>query len=107
MLVQEKFVLQLLYQRNAHHLQNSHQNILNLQGQILALQNNPFNQVNMAGIPHPWFDWDNNIPDFLAQLKLDLHNRRIDPNDNVASSLTGRDNAIGHLRGCMRGRTLE
>src|SRR3954453_7292291 len=75
-LVQEKFVLQLLYQRNAHHLQRSRgniglleynrdrlyeryekwknkthvecQNILNLQGQILALQNNPPNQINMA-----------------------------------------------------------
>ena len=70
-LVQEKFALQLLYQRNAHHLQrsrgdtglleynqdrlyeryekwkakekNSCQNILNLQGQILARQNNPPN----------------------------------------------------------------
>src|SRR5437762_369086 len=77
-LVQERFALQLLYQRNAHHLQRSrgdiglleynrdrlykrygkwknktqaeHQNILNLQGQILALQNNPPNQINMAGI---------------------------------------------------------
>ena len=93
-LVQEKFALQLLYQRNAHHLQRSRgdiglleynrdrlyeryekwknktqaerQNILNLQGQILALQNNSPNQINMAGIPHPWFDWDDNIPDFLA-----------------------------------------
>src|SRR3954469_25004176 len=134
-LVQEKFALQLLYQRNAHHLQRSRrdialleynrdrlyeryekwknktqaerQNILNLQGQILALQNNPPNQINMAGIPHPWFDWDDSIPDFLAQLRLDLHNREIDPNDNVAVPITGRDNAIGHLRACMRGRTLE
>ena len=76
-LVQEKFALQLLYQRNAHHLQRSRediglleynrdrlyeryekwknktraerQNILNLQGQILALQNNPPNiqQIGM------------------------------------------------------------
>ena len=71
MLVQEKFALQLLYQRNTHHLQRSRgdiglleynrdrlyeryekwknktqaerQNILNLQEQILALQNNPPN----------------------------------------------------------------
>src|SRR5688572_28380672 len=106
-LLQEKFALQLLYQRNAHHLQNSYQNILNLQGQILALQNNPFNQVNMAGIPHPYFDWDDSIPDFLAQLRLDLQNREIDPNDNAGGPPTGRDNAIGHLRACMRGRTLE
>ena len=70
-LVQEKFALQLLYQRNAHHLQRNRVNIglleynrdrlyeryekwknkphaerqnnLNLQAQILALQNNPSN----------------------------------------------------------------
>jgi hypothetical protein len=70
-LVQEKFALQLLYQRNVHHLQRSRediglleynrdrlyqryekwknktqaerQNILNLQAQIFALQNNPLN----------------------------------------------------------------
>ncbi|GBB84464.1 hypothetical protein RclHR1_11020010 [Rhizophagus clarus] len=134
-LVQEKFALQLLYQRNAYHLQRSRgdiglleynqdrlferyekwknkthdawQNILNLQGQILALQNNPPNQVNMAGIPHPYFDWDDSILDFLAQLRLDLQNRGIDPNDNAGGPPTGRDNAIGHLRACMRGRTLE
>ncbi|UZO04170.1 uncharacterized protein OCT59_024562 [Rhizophagus irregularis] len=52
----------------------------------------------MAGIPHPYFDWDDSIPDFLAQLRLDLQNREIDPNDNVAGSPIGRDNAIGHLR---------
>src|SRR3954451_18239312 len=75
-LLQEKFALQLLYQRNAHHLQRSkgdiglleynrdrlyeryekqknktqaeRQNILILQAQILALQNNPPNQINIA-----------------------------------------------------------
>src|SRR6266480_3449985 len=75
-LVQEKFALQLLYQRNAHHLQRSRGdiglleynrdrlyeryekwknktqaerlNILILQAQILALQNNSPNQINMA-----------------------------------------------------------
>src|SRR2546421_4174325 len=131
-LVQEKFALQLLYQRNAHHLQRSRgdiglleynrdrlyeryekwknktqaerQNILNLQGQILALQNNPPNQINMAGIPHPWFDWDNSIPDFLAQLRLDLQNCAI---DLAGAGANGRAQAIGHLRECMRGRTLE
>ena len=134
-LVQEKFALQLLYQWNAHHLQQSRgdiglleynwdrlyewyekwknktqaerQNILNLQGQILALQNNPPNQINMAEIPHPYFDWGDSIPDFLMQLKLDLQNRGIDPNDNVADLSIERDNAIRHLRACMRGRTLE
>src|SRR6266498_6083662 len=129
-LVQEKFALQLLYQRNAYHLQRSRgdigllefnrdrlykryekwknktqaerQNILNLQGQILALQNNPPNQINMAEIPHPYFDWGDSIPDFLMQLKLDLQNRGIDPNDNVADLSIERDNAIRHLRACMR-----
>src|SRR6266496_3900786 len=132
MLVQEKFALQLLYQRNAHHLQRSRgdiglleynrdrlyeryekwknktqaerQNILNLQGQILALQNNPPNQINMAGIPHPWFDWGDSIPDFLAQLRLDLQNRGIDP---AGAGANGRAQAKGYLRSCMRGRTLE
>src|SRR3954469_7787105 len=108
-LVQEKFALQLLYQRNGYHLQRSRgdiglleynrdrlyeryekwknktqverQNILNLQAQIFALQNNSPNQINMTGIPHSYFDWDDSIPDFLAQLRLDLHNREIDPND--------------------------
>ena len=109
-LLQEKFALQLLYQRNAHHLQRSRgdiglleynrdrlyeryekwknktraecQNILNLQGQILALQNNPPNQINMAG-EHPYFDWDDNIPDFLAQLRLEFQKRGIDPARDV------------------------
>ncbi len=129
-LVQEKFALQLLYQRNAHHLQQSRvdrglleynqnwlydryvkwknktraerQNILNLQGQILALQNNPPNQINMAGIPQPFFDWDDDIPDFLAKLRLYLQNQGVDPADNAGGPLTGRDQAIGYLRGCMR-----
>ena len=134
-LVQEKFALQLLYQRNAHHLQRSReniglleynrdrlyeryekwknktqaecQNILILQAQILALQNNPPNQVNMAGIPQPFFDWGDDIPDFLAKLRLYLQNQGVDPADAVGGPPTGRDQAIGYLRGCMRGRTLE
>src|SRR4051794_17355539 len=78
-LVQEKFALQLLHQRNAHHLQryrgniglleynrdrlyeryekwktkekNSRQNILNLQVQILALQYNPLNMAEARRLP--------------------------------------------------------
>ncbi|GES85299.1 hypothetical protein GLOIN_2v1778046 [Rhizophagus clarus] len=57
----------------------------------------------MAGIPHPYFDWDDSIPDFLAQLRLDLQNRGIDPNDNAGGPPTGRDNAIGHLRALQIG----
>ncbi|CAB5114013.1 unnamed protein product [Rhizophagus irregularis] len=58
----------------------------------------------MAGIPHPYFDWDDSIPDFLAQLRLDLQNRGIDP---AGAGGNGRAQALGHLRACMRGRTLE
>ncbi|CAI2187824.1 12566_t:CDS:2 [Funneliformis geosporum] len=61
----------------------------------------------MAGIPYPYFNWGDSILDFLVQFKLDLQNREIDPNDNIAGPLIGRDNVIGHLRSCMRGRTLE
>jgi len=48
-LLREKFVFQLV-------IRQRDQNILNLQGQILALQNNPPNQINMAEILHLWFD---------------------------------------------------
>ena len=75
-----------------------------MQAQILALQNNPPNQINMAGIPHPYFDWNDSIPDFLAQLRLDLQNRGIDP---AGAGANGRAQALGHLRACMRGRTLK
>src|SRR5688572_15636666 len=77
-LLQEKFALQLLYQRNAHHLQNSHQNILNLQGQILALQNNSPNLINMtlpAGFVMPELssfkqDHEKYVDDFIAYINL-------------------------------------
>src|SRR5215216_3566503 len=85
----------------------SRQNIFNLQGQILALQNNPPNQINMAGIPQPFFDWDDSISDFLAKLRLYLQNQGVDPADNAGGPLTGREVAIGYLRGCMRGGALE
>ena len=58
----------------------------------------------MAGIPHSWFDWGDSIPDFLAQLRLDLQNWGIDP---AGAGANGRAQAKGYLRSCMRGRTLE
>src|ERR1051325_3867631 len=102
-LVQERFALQLLYKRNAHHLQRSRgdiglleynrdrlyeqyekwknkthdarQNILILQGQILALQNNPPNQINMAlpGLQMPELcsfeqDHEKYVDDFIAYI---------------------------------------
>ena len=105
-LLQEKFALQLLYQRNVHHLQrcrgdiglleynrdrlyeryekwkakekNSRQNILNLQGQIFALQNNPPNQINMAlpaGFQLPELlsfeqDHEDYVDNFIAYINL-------------------------------------
>ncbi|GBB96932.1 hypothetical protein RclHR1_28790003 [Rhizophagus clarus] len=103
-LVQERFALQLLYQRNAHHLQRSRgdiglleynrdrlyeryekwktktqaerQNILILQAQILALQNNLPNQINMAlpaGLQMPELssfeqDHEKYVDDFIAYI---------------------------------------
>ncbi|GBC35312.2 hypothetical protein GLOIN_2v1778046 [Rhizophagus irregularis DAOM 181602=DAOM 197198] len=52
----------------------------------------------MVGIPHLYFDWNDSIPDFLVQLRLNLQNWGIDPNDNIADPPIRRDNAIGHLR---------
>ncbi|GBB92445.1 hypothetical protein RclHR1_20020006 [Rhizophagus clarus] len=98
-----------LYERYEKWKNKTHvecQNNLNLQAQILALQNNSPNQINMVG-EHPYFDWDDNIPDFLAQLRLDLQRHGIDPVNNAGGPPIGRDQAIGYLRGCMRGRTLE
>ncbi len=48
-LLREKFVFQLV-------IRQRDQNILNLQGQILALQNNLPNQINMAGISQSFFN---------------------------------------------------
>ena len=58
----------------------------------------------MTGIPHSYFDWDDSIPDFLAQLRLDLQNQEIDP---AGAGANGRAQALGYLRACMRERTLE
>ena len=48
-LLRKKFVFQLV-------IRQRDQNILNLQGQILALQNNLPNQINMAGISQSFFN---------------------------------------------------
>ncbi|EXX67389.1 hypothetical protein RirG_114840 [Rhizophagus irregularis DAOM 197198w] len=61
----------------------------------------------MAGIPQPFFDWDDSIPDFLAKLRLYLQNQGVDPADNAGGPPTGREVAIGYLKGYMRGRALE
>src|ERR1044072_8394198 len=98
-LVQERFALQLLYQRNAHYLQRSRgdiglleynrdrlyeryekwknktqaecQNILNLQGQIFALQNN-LPHIGMAGYTPKRFSGraDEDIDEFIKDYRL-------------------------------------
>ncbi|GBB89654.1 hypothetical protein RclHR1_16400006 [Rhizophagus clarus] len=55
--------------------------------------------MNIAGISQPFFDWGDNIPDFLAKLRLYMQNQGVDPADNAESLLTGREVAIGYLRG--------
>ncbi|GES89164.1 hypothetical protein GLOIN_2v1778046 [Rhizophagus clarus] len=86
-----------------HQLRANAQN----QAQIFALQNNLPNQINMVGIPQPFFDWDDSIPDFLAKLRLYLQSQNVDLADNAGAPIIGKDQAIGYLRGCMRGRALE
>ena len=61
----------------------------------------------MAGISQPFFDWDDSISDFLAKLRLYLQNQGINLADNAGGPSTGREVAIGYLRGCIRGRALE
>jgi len=56
----------------------------------------------MAGIPQPFFDWDDDIPNFLAKLRLYLQNQGVDPADNAGGPPTGRDQAIGYLLGVLR-----
>ncbi|PKK58370.1 hypothetical protein RhiirC2_796415 [Rhizophagus irregularis] len=61
----------------------------------------------MAGIPQPFFDWDDSIPDFLVKLRLYLQNQAVDSANNAGGPLTGREVVIGYLRGCMKKRALE
>ncbi|GBB85734.1 hypothetical protein RclHR1_01220030 [Rhizophagus clarus] len=110
-LVQENFALRLLYQRNAYHLQRSRrdiglleynqdrlyeryekwknktqverQNILNLQGQIFALQNNLPNiqQIKMVGYEPPIFygrpgedpeDWLRDMQRYIITSRINI-----------------------------------
>ncbi|CAI2181509.1 16587_t:CDS:2 [Funneliformis geosporum] len=43
----------------------------------------------------------------LEEQLIILANQGVDLADNAGGPPTGRDQAIGYLRGCMRGRTLE
>ncbi|PKY62857.1 hypothetical protein RhiirA4_551332, partial [Rhizophagus irregularis] len=125
---------QLLYQRNAHHLQRcrgdmglleynrdrlyeryekwknktqaERQNNLNLQGQILALQNNPPNiqQIGMVGYGPPIFYGrpGEDPEDFLRDFQRYVVASRI----NVApgaGQVAGRAEALGLLISCLEG----
>ncbi|CAG8657084.1 1832_t:CDS:1 [Paraglomus brasilianum] len=85
---------------------NQNQNILNLQQQNLALQNN--NQQNriMATNQLPTYSGDENLEEFLAQFRAEVEARGINVADG-AGAPAGRDVGKGLLRGCMRGRLLE
>src|SRR5690348_2163976 len=131
-LVQEYFALRLLYQRNAHHLQRSRgdvgllefnqdrlyehyekwknkthaerQNILNLQEQIFALQNNPPNiqQIGMIGYGPPiFYGCSGEDPeDWLREMQRYIIASRI----NVApgaGQTSGREEAFGLVVSCL------
>src|SRR4051812_42641584 len=126
-LVQEKFALQLLYQRNAHHLQQcrgdiglleynrdrlyerygkwknktqvERQNILNLQAQIFALQNN-FSHIGMAGYAPKKFSGraDKDIDEFIKDYRLYLTASNI-----TTANAGGKQRALELFRSCMTG----
>ncbi|GBB85403.1 hypothetical protein RclHR1_11950011 [Rhizophagus clarus] len=137
-LLQEQFALQLLYRQNAHHLQrcradrglleynrdrlyeryekwkakekNSCQNILNLQGQILALQNNPPNiqQIGMVGYRFPIYygrpgedpeDWLRDIQRFIIASQINVA--------PGAGQAPGREEAFGLVVSCLAGDALN
>ncbi|CAG8540833.1 12122_t:CDS:2, partial [Cetraspora pellucida] len=50
---------------------------------------------------------DEDISDFFAKLRLYLQNQGVNPADNVGGLPTGREIAIGYLRGYMKERALE
>ncbi|PKY19741.1 hypothetical protein RhiirB3_432866 [Rhizophagus irregularis] len=79
----------------------------NTRNQVNRMLNNITGKRTRIGIPQPFFDWDDSIPDFLAKLRLYLQNQGVDPADNAGAPPTGREVAIGYLRGCMRGKALE
>jgi hypothetical protein len=137
-LVQENFALRLLYQRNAHHLQRSRgdiglleynrdrlyeryekwktktqaerQNILNLQAQIFALQNNPPNiqQIGMVGYGPPIFygrpgedpeDWLRDMQRYIIASRINVA--------PGAGQAAGREEAFGLVVSCLAGDALN
>ncbi|CAG8667060.1 9356_t:CDS:1, partial [Paraglomus brasilianum] len=85
---------------------NQNQNILNLQQQNLALQNNNQQNQIMTTNQLPTYSGDENLEKFLAQFRAEVEARGINVADG-AGAPTGRDVGKGLLRGCMRGRLLE
>src|SRR6266542_3790131 len=130
-LVQEKFALQLLYQQNAHHLQRSRediglleynrnrlykryekwknktraerQNILNLQGQIFALQNNLLH-IGIAGYAPKRFSGraDEDIDEFIKDYRLYLTAVNI-----TTANAGGKQRALKLFQLCLTDEALR
>ncbi|GBC04948.1 hypothetical protein RclHR1_05970005 [Rhizophagus clarus] len=60
----------------------------------------------MAGVPQPFFNWDDDIPDFFAKFRLYLQNQNVDLADNARALIIEKDQAIEYLRG-FKLRTVE
>ncbi|GET03411.1 hypothetical protein GLOIN_2v1789077 [Rhizophagus clarus] len=130
-LIQEKFALQILYQRSKAETDlaefnrawvfnryqkwkareiNSRQNILNLQGQIFALQNNPPNiqQIGMVGYGPPIFygrpgedpeDWLRDMQRYIIASRINVA--------PGAGQAAGREEAFGLVVSCLAGDALN
>src|SRR2546423_2462910 len=98
-LLREKFVFQLV-------IRQRDQNILNLQGQILALQNNPPNiqRIGMAGYIPPSFsgNYDEDIDYFINEFR-----RYLTASGNNLANNADRISALGFFKSCLKGKAGE
>ena len=98
-LLREKFVFQLV-------IRQRDQNILNLQGQILALQNNPPNiqRIGMAGyIPLSFSgNYDEDIDYFINEFR-----RYLTASGNNLANNADRISALGFFKSCLKGKAGE
>ena len=98
-LLREKFVFQLV-------IRQRDQNILNLQGQILALQNNPPNiqRIGMAGYILPSFsgNYDEDIDYFINEFR-----RYLTASGNNLANNANRISALGFFKSCLKGKAGE
>ena len=98
-LLREKFVFQLV-------IRQRDQNILNLQGQILALQNNSPNiqRIGMAGYISPSFsrNYDEDIDYFINEFR-----RYLTASGNNLANNADRISALGFFKSCLKGKAGE